>query len=131
MIRTLLTICFLLVAGYCLGQRPQQFYISDTNQLASDCRTDVRMLDGAALLKSEQAYDAISCIYTVKAFLDTTELGNGTSSRLARFCTPASMDINEAIRVFLKFIDDHPEKLHEPAVVNLWNSMSHAFPCPK
>ena len=48
-----------------------------------------------------------------------------------RACTPKGATADQFIRIFLKFARANPEKLHEDAMFNVWNSLIAAFPCPK
>ncbi|MBX9804589.1 MAG: hypothetical protein K2Y18_02420 [Alphaproteobacteria bacterium] len=34
-------------------------------------------------------------------------------------------------KIFLKWSDNHPEKLHENAITGVDNAIREAFPCPK
>lgn len=36
----------------------------------------------------------------------------------------------ELILVFLKFMDDHPEQLHEDVTTTVYNSINKAYHCP-
>ena len=47
------------------------------------------------------------------------------------FCRPENANNGEIIRVFVKYLEDHPERLHEPAGLLLLTSLSTAFPCKK
>src|SRR6185295_8452520 len=44
------------------------------------------------------------------------------------FCRPEKSDNGQLVRVFVKYLEDHPEKLHEPAGVLLLASLTNAFP---
>jgi hypothetical protein len=45
---------------------------------------------------------------------------------------PATLTVDRAIRIFLKWIDDNPEYLNSyPASVMVAAALTDAFPCPK
>jgi hypothetical protein len=46
-------------------------------------------------------------------------------------CIPAEATNGQLIKVFLKFLDEHPELLHEPATGLYIQAMQHAFSCKK
>jgi hypothetical protein len=62
----------------------------------------------------------------------------GVSSSLPKpprgnFVCPETLDnmqVEQAVRVFLKYADNHPEDLHYPAANVVWLAMHDAFPCP-
>jgi hypothetical protein len=43
-------------------------------------------------------------------------------------CVPEEATAEELVPVFLKFIDDHPEKLSYGAADVLWQAMAAAYP---
>lgn len=45
-------------------------------------------------------------------------------------CLPPNGGRVELIKVFLKYVEDHPEKLHENFALVLLQAMWKAFPCP-
>jgi|SRR6516162_3053430 hypothetical protein len=45
-------------------------------------------------------------------------------------CTPKGVTGNGLVRVFLEFIDNHPEQLSYSAADVVWNAMAAAYPCP-
>jgi hypothetical protein len=48
----------------------------------------------------------------------------------ARFCTPEGSTMNQARKVVIKYIDDRPERLHEPFLVLAIEALRKAWPCP-
>jgi hypothetical protein len=47
------------------------------------------------------------------------------------FCLPAEVTNGQVVKIFTKYLDDHPEELHEPAALLLVTSLRKAFPCGK
>ena len=45
-------------------------------------------------------------------------------------CLPEGVGQEQFIRVILKYIDQHPEKLHIPAAQIVYDAANAAFPCP-
>lgn len=45
------------------------------------------------------------------------------------FCTPYEVTTGQIIRVVVKFLNDHPERLHEHALFMVVDAMGQAFPC--
>lgn len=46
-------------------------------------------------------------------------------------CAPKASTADQLVRIFMKFARENPEKHHEDAVFNVWNSLIRAFPCRK
>jgi hypothetical protein len=45
------------------------------------------------------------------------------------FCFPTGSTTDQIIKVFAKYLDDHPEELHKLGVVLFAEAMHKAFPC--
>jgi hypothetical protein len=45
------------------------------------------------------------------------------------YCAPEGVTLGQLIKVFLKYMDEHPEQLHEDASLMLLRSLRKAFPC--
>lgn len=50
---------------------------------------------------------------------------------LAEACIPPEATKGQLVKVFLKYLDDHPELLHERAILLYLTAMQKAFPCKK
>lgn len=65
-----------------------------------------------------------------------TEIINAASRQCSSKCTgfllpwniPLEVKQNQIIRVVVKYLEDHPEQLHEPAAFNFVRALSSAFP---
>jgi hypothetical protein len=58
-------------------------------------------------------------------------LNNDKRPAVKSVCLPEEATNKEIGLVFLKFMDEHPEKLHESAGFTFWSAVSHAYPCHK
>lgn len=45
-------------------------------------------------------------------------------------CVPDGVGNEQFIRVLMKYLDQHPERLHVAAPQLIYDAMSEAFPCP-
>jgi Rap1a immunity proteins len=50
---------------------------------------------------------------------------------LLSFCFPDTSTDGQLLRVFVKYLEDHPEELHESAAFLYLKAMHRAFPCGK
>jgi hypothetical protein len=46
-------------------------------------------------------------------------------------CAPDGVTIGQTVRVVVKYLHDHPERLHESRLALTLDSLKAAFPCPK
>jgi len=44
-------------------------------------------------------------------------------------CIPAEVSFNEAAKVVIKYLNDHPEKLHMADTVLIRTALVEAYPC--
>lgn len=47
------------------------------------------------------------------------------------FCFPDNGTNGQALQVLIKYLDEHPEELHKPAIFILHEAFNAAFPCGK
>jgi len=83
-----------------------------SNHTGSDyltrCAAAVEMMDNK-VVSSQRADDAVECSNYVAGFLDSFQQGNKTT-----FCFPEHANTGQMIRVFEKWLRDHPERLDQP-----------------
>ena len=48
-----------------------------------------------------------------------------------RACIPEGVLVSQLITIMLKYLDDHPERLHHDAVDLAAQGFAEAFPCPQ
>jgi hypothetical protein len=74
--------------------------------------------------------DAVLCLGAFTAIIglaNDTWADNGL--HIFRFCAPTGATAIQFIRIFLKYVDDHPEEGHNIFPRVAWNALSRAFPC--
>lgn len=101
---------------------------SDGNQLLKQCTQSVRVLDGDTL-DSGQDIESMYCIGYMKGFLDAHGF-IGALSKIQLFCIPeGGIQTGQAIRIIVKWLKDHPERLHHEAGMLTLAALGRAFPC--
>jgi hypothetical protein len=70
----------------------------------------------------QQINDQGMCLGYVAAMAD---LGNQTF-----FCVPPNSTYGQDVRIFVKYLNNHPEKLNVDGVSLVYQSLKQAFPCP-
>jgi hypothetical protein len=126
------TVFFLLVSAWSAHAQNGGFY-KTSDMLSAGCRIAIRT-------RSEQNPNSVdlmlaqSCNGYIQGALDTFgfEKFRGSQKFEAQsLCVPDSVNSEQAIRVFVKYSDDHPEELHKSAPLVVWEAMHQAFPCPR
>lgn len=104
-------------------------YFKDGNGLISDCRLVIR--SDQETLPSRETIVASSCLGYVEGILDMAGLTKDWRwvPKERTVCLPAGVTANQAARVFVKYGDNHPEKLHLDAPDVVYDAMLEAFPC--
>ncbi|CRM39151.1 hypothetical protein BK634_03320 [Pseudomonas chlororaphis] len=95
------------------------------NEMAENCR---------AFLKEktprERYFNAGVCAGFVNGVTDTLVLARIASPETIAICIPREgFTMGQAARVLLKYLDDHPETLHENASMLALQAYRAAYPC--
>jgi hypothetical protein len=128
------TILLVVAFGLACGAHAQNggFYMN-ADRLSANCRIAIRTW-------SEQNPNSIdlliaqTCNGYLQGAVDTFEFEKVTGSQkyeAQSICVPDDVKSEQAIRVFMKYSDEHPEELHKSAPLVVWEAMHQAFPCPK
>lgn len=121
----------------------------DGNQMLKECRAWVNSLDRGNLedtndpgnLRAMARGDYVNgahCVGYVQGVIDdhfNCQL-NEVSSTAAfdpakHFCLPDGVSPNQAVRVVVKWLEDHPARLHEGAIDLVMSALKDGFPCKK
>jgi hypothetical protein len=72
-----------------------------------------------------------ACLGYIQGAVDGLQLAmaTGVVSKSFKACVPEASTTDELVRVFLKFIDDHPEGLSYAAADVVWSAMTASYPC--
>jgi Rap1a immunity proteins len=103
--------------------------------LESGCAS-YEKLEARNSLSDKEAANGIFCIGYIRGVLDTMltwkaieEKAKLKPAPAAHPCIPETVPNEEAIKVTIKFLKDHPEQLHLPASILVFRAMRQAFPC--
>jgi Rap1a immunity proteins len=80
--------------------------------------------DNAKLSEEEYVHKAI-CIFYVSGIVDGYRLGD---SKL-KICTPDNVTLGELALIVSKYLNEYPEKLHNPPEYLVVDAIYTAFPC--
>lgn len=102
----------------------------DGNYFLRTCTAAIKQETNDPSLSPDEALGGISCISYVSGFVDGLALAVGTNKSRRVVCLPEKGVPNEQmIRIFLKYLTDNPEKLHETGRMSLLIALAKAFPC--
>ena len=104
--------------------------LSDGNALLRDCTSALRVADGTPSKSPDDLSGAMYCTGYVAGFVDAHVLTVGLNSGKMVFCQPPSgIRVDQDIRIIIKYLQDHPEKLHESGRILVMMALRSAFPC--
>jgi hypothetical protein len=66
---------------------------------------------------------------TCEGFVYAIGAPGGLLGEPDRFCHPYGVDVEQAERVLLKYLNEHPEQTHEDAVLPALQAFKLAWPC--
>jgi len=95
------------------------------------CGAAVKQSDGGQLTQ-EEGLGAIYCGSYIGGFLDAMSLSTTLSKGNKIVWTPERGITNDqAARIFVKYLRENPETLHQTGRMSLYVAMAKAFPCSK
>lgn len=101
----------------------------DGNFMVRACHLAVDHENGQRLSEDE-SIDELSCVSYISGYLDALHFVSLLGKSDIAFCLPqGSLSVPQAERVYVKFLDSHPEQLQENAGMLLGLSLVVAFPC--
>jgi hypothetical protein len=100
-------------------------------ELRNSCRGYIATIDGTIQTVRNQINAGI-CLGYIQGAVDGFYLAMVTWEvpTSAKACVPKEATTEDLVRVFLKYIDGHPEHLSDSAVSAVWQAMVASYPCP-
>jgi hypothetical protein len=129
----ILVMLFLLVSS--LSVSSQELDYMDGNRLLRQCAAGIS--DNGGHLSADQYSDFAFCNGYIAGTMDANNVFDN-SIRVARnssktvpvYCLPKSgIELQQAVRITVKYLREHPEKLHFAGDILVWMSLQQAFPC--
>jgi len=119
-------------AAYAVGQSA-----TDGNGLLSSCEAFIRMnanyQSGATVSASDSLNGAFCSGYVMGVVDDhiSNVLNDKSSVETGHFCLADGVTPHQTIQVVVRWLDAHPERLHERAIGLVLIALSDGFPCRK
>lgn len=127
--------CLISVWGFGAVRQVKNYGPMLAQDLELDCKSAVLIVDLSAAHREHEITEkdfrnSQMCLGFVDGFLQGIGLYEGILGIPNTIvCIPAGSSPLERIKVFLKYIDMHPEELHLRAAAVLGPAFSEAFPC--
>lgn len=110
---------------------------SDGDALIHNCSLVVKMANGEEVNSPLDNLNAGECMGLVRGIMDTMTLwqsvdhGGPVDNTAMHGCIPDSIKTIQGARIVVKYLNDHPERLHVPDTRLVLMAMVDAFPCSK
>ena len=103
---------------------------SDGARFLRACGAAVKHQDGVTVSEQE-SLESLWCIGYVQGFVDSISVMQSLSSgNRQTVCLPQRGVANDqAVRIFVKYLRDNPQTLHESGRASLYIALAKAFPC--
>lgn len=89
-------------------------------------------IDEGATLPPEDQYAAVGCTGYVSGFLDGMSLASTSAKAQRAVCLPdRGISNDQAMRIFVKYLRDNPEILHQSGRMSFYIALARSFPCAK
>ena len=98
---------------------------SDGNALLADCGDALK----GKLSSATAFFKAGFCQGHIIGISSYNEYLNAVDAKRRVFCVPGSVTLNQNIRVVMKYLNEHPERLHFPDTLLIIEAFRESFPC--
>ena len=113
--------CLSCLLGHASAQQHSDFNGYKLREYCKLAEADSSKLSG------DDLDHAIICTYYVNGVLDGYEIGVDPAKRL--ICRPANVTHGQLVLIVAKYLDDHPEMLHNDPEYLIVDAICKAFPC--
>jgi len=86
----------------------------------------LKFIEGYLAGYNRALFNTIQTIYGDKL---TEEKGQEAFRRMNVYCKPEHLTMGQIVRVYVKYLSNHPSKLHNRASLMLHYALKTAFPC--
>jgi hypothetical protein len=102
----------------------------DGNRLLRDCGTAIQLLEAGYVGGTvDTVTSSIYCMGYVTGTLEMAAYSSVINKTPWMFCLPDGMEFFQAIRIIVRYLQTHPERLHGPGAALVTEAMYEAFPC--
>lgn len=119
-----------------------EYPLSSGTALLSACKKDMARLEGATLSNFDKAR-GLMCAAYIKGFIEGHEttafllatrqygekVARSKADTFRLFCYPQAAAVQQLTQVVIRYLEQHPEKLHLHPVHTVTDALTEAFPC--
>jgi hypothetical protein len=100
------------------------------NELLKQCQATLNREANPQVSRDEQD-DSLLCVAYIDGAMDTQgqTLELHPDLKTFRYCLPDNVPLIQSVRVIVKFLKEHPEKLHMRASLLISVALVDVFPC--
>ena len=103
--------------------------LADGNEMLTQCQSVIRFLDDRDV-KDEDVSGLSYCLGFVHGLQNVLLIWSVSPDNFFDLCFPEkAIDNGQKVRIFVKYLTEHPERLHEDEVFLFIAAMESAFPC--
>ena len=101
-------------------------HYSDGKLLQENCSEALKLFNSR---EKADVFQAGSCLGYIRAANDMYEIMVNNANRT--ICIPSGLDAKHLVMVVVKYLNEHPEKLQDPASASVYEAFQVYFPCSK
>lgn len=103
---------------------------NDGNALISKCKAALRVMDGKKIDVGDDQVAIGQCLGLVEGVRNTQIYLNSYLEKDLQICWPdAGINNGQAIRILVKYLDDHPAILHMDQTLLTMKAFDESYPC--
>ena len=120
-----------MILAWLTGYAMPGFTEGNGIDLLKQCTEAIKVMDGVADPNTIDVVDAERCMGVIDGFAGAASFYESQPGSPGAICFPAEVTtIGQSVRVVDKYLQSHPEQLHEPATVLIFGAFLAAYPCP-
>lgn len=107
----------------------------DGNELSLLCAPVLKVEADPSTVTQGEAFRGAACLSLVRGVGETMSYWQGHDADMrdapGHACIPDGVTPVQAAKVVIKFLNNHPSRLHERDVILILNALQDSFPCSK
>lgn len=122
-----ITICITIFLLYCMPGISTAEGTTGT-ELLNQCKDAVNFMDN----RGPTNFKVGQCLGYLNGLTEATNYNRKDNIRnVPYFCLPNDVTIGQEVMIVVKYLENNPEKLHEPSFSLVMKALKDAFPCKK
>lgn len=98
----------------------------DGNQLMNECTPTLRKIDGG---EADNYYEMGHCLGLTQGVRQAMMIQNEGLPAEHKTCFRDGMTNGQGVRIVMKYLQDHPAELQDPAAELIYKAYRFAYPC--